>query len=120
MLKALPMALAAALLASAGTASAQSAGDIRCIVVSNAFASQATDSNEKKVAESALYFYLGRVGDGLTPALLKSLLDTETKGLSEKTAGAEMDKCVAAIQAKIKMMQDLAPPPAAAQKPEGR
>jgi hypothetical protein len=120
MLKALPLALAAALLASAGTASAQSAGDIRCIVVSNAFASQATDSNEKKVAESALYFYLGRVGDGLTPARLKSLLDTETKGLSEKTAGAEMDKCVAAIQAKIKMMQDLAQPPAAAQKPEGR
>ncbi len=118
MTKALPLALAAALLATAGPAAAQSTGDIRCIVVSNAFASQATDANAKKVAESAIYFYLGRIGDAIPPARLKTLLDTETKALSEKTAGAEMDKCVTAIQAKIKMMQDLAPPPA--EKPQGR
>ena len=118
MTKALPLALAAALLAAAGPASAQTAGDIRCIVVSNAFATAAKDENQKKAAESALYFYLGRIGDGMAPTRLKALLDTETKALSDKTAGAEMDKCVTAIQAKIKMMQDLAP--SAAQQPQGR
>lgn len=117
-MKALKLALAAALLSTGAAASAQSASDIRCLVVSNAFAAQATDTNEKKVAESAIYFYLGRIGDGLTPARLKTLLDTETKALSDKTAGTTMDKCVEAIQAKITMMQSLAPPPT--KQPQGR
>ena len=117
-MKALKLALAAALVATGTAASAQTAGDIRCIVVSNAFATGAKDADQKKAAESALYFYLGRIGDAMTPARLKTLLDTETKALTDKTAGAAMDTCVEVIQAKIKMMQSLAPPPA--QQPQGR
>ena len=57
------------------------------------------------------------MADEICAAVCRSL---SSQLSSSRSAGAEMDKCVAAIQAKIKMMQDLAPPPAAAQKPEGR
>jgi len=118
-MKALPLALAAVLVSTGTAASAQTASDIRCLVVSNAFAAGAKDADQKKGAEAALYFYLGRIGDGMAPARLKTLLDTETKALSDKTAGAAMDSCVEAIQARIKMMQSLAPPQAQ-QQPQGR
>ena len=42
---------------------AQSANDLQCLLVSNAFAKNATDANQQKAAEASLYFYLGRVSD---------------------------------------------------------
>ena len=120
-MKAVTLPLAAALLATSGAAHAQSASDIQCLVVSNAFAKESKTADQKKAAESSIYFYLGRIGDGMTPAQLKTLLYEQTKALTDKTAGPAMDKCVDAIQSKIKMVQSLAAPPAAAaEKPQGR
>ena len=47
---ALKIALATALLTTAGAAAAQTANDAQCILVSNAYAGQAKDANAKKVA----------------------------------------------------------------------
>ena len=109
-MKALTMALAAALLATGGAAAAQTASDAQCIVLSNAFASQAKDEKAKKIAEASLYFYLGRIGNQTTSAQLKALLDAQTKTLTQATAGPAMSKCAAAIQAKVEMLQGLAGP----------
>ena len=109
-MKAITLILAAALLASGGAATAQTASDAQCIVLANAFAKDAKDAGQKQAAEAALYFYLGRLGDTMKPAQLKALLDAQTKSLTNETAGPAMDKCVAAIQAKIEMMQSLAGP----------
>jgi hypothetical protein len=109
-MKTITFAVAAALLVSGGAATAQTARDAQCIIVANAFAKDAKDPDQKRAAEAAIYFYLGRVGDSMKPAELKTLLDAQSKALTDATAGPTMDKCVAAIQAKIQMMQGLAGP----------
>ena len=113
-MKALHIALAGALLATGGAASAQTASDAQCIVVANAYAGQATDANAKKIAEAAVYFYLGRISNQTTTAQLKTLLEAQTKTLTQANAGPTMGKCAAAIQAKVEMLKSLSGPAKAA------
>jgi len=119
-MKTLLTVTAAALLMTTGAASAQSANDIKCMILSNAFAKNTKDPDSQKAAEAALYFYLGRVPDGASPSQLKTLLDTQGKTLTDATAGAMMNACVKTIENKVQMLQSLAPPPATTKKPEGR
>ncbi len=122
-MKAAKLALAAALLMTSGSAMAQSASDLQCLIVSNAFAKNATDTNQQKAAEASLYFYLGRVNDK-TAAQLKSLLDAQSKLITDKTAGDTMNKCVQAIETKVQLLQTVAAPAQPVQKqqqqPQGR
>ena len=108
-MKALNIALAAALLATGGAASAQSASDAQCIVVANAFASQAKDANAQKLAEATIFFYLGRVGNSMTAAQLKAMLDAQSKTLNNQNASGIMQKCAATVQSKVQMVQGAAP-----------
>lgn len=119
------IAIAATLLMTGGAAAAQTASDVQCMVLSNAFAKNAKEANAQKLAESAFYFYLGRVSDSTTPAQLKSQLEAQGKTITDATAGPAMNTCVKALAAKVQMIQSLGPqPPAAAKpapaKPEGR
>ena len=120
-MKALTIAVATALLATGGAAAAQSAGDAQCIVLSNVYASQAKDAGAKEIAEASLYFYLGRIGNSMTAAQLKTLLDAQAKTLTPATAGPAMSKCTAAIQSKVDMLKTIAgsakPAPAKAAQP---
>jgi hypothetical protein len=116
-MKALYLACAAALLASAGAASAQTASDAQCILVSNVFAGQAKEPNAQKIAEASLYFYLGRIGNQMTAAQLKPLMEAQAKTLTQANAGPTMNKCAAAVQAKAALLQSLAPAKPAAAKP---
>lgn len=106
-MKALTIALATALLATGGAAAAQTASDAQCIVLSNAYAGQAKDAKAKEIAEASLYFYLGRVGN-LTAAQLKTLLDAQSKTITQATAGPAMGKCAAAIQTKVDLLKSVA------------
>ncbi|QIK96912.1 hypothetical protein G7076_11195 [Sphingomonas sp. HDW15A] len=123
-MKALNLALAAALLTTGAAATAQSPSDVQCIVVSNAYAGQAKDANAQKIAEAAIFFYLGRVGNTMTSAQLKAMLDAQTKTLNQQNAGPTMQKCAAAVQAKVELLQGAAPAPvkpaAAKPSPQGR
>ena len=102
------IAFATALLASGGAAVAQSATDAGCILVSNAFAQQSKDPQAQKLAEAAMYFYLGRIGDRETPAQLKALFDAQAKTITDATASTMMNACVKNFQAKMEMMQGIA------------
>lgn len=108
-MKALSLALGAALLASGAGASAQSATDAQCIVLSNAFAAQAKDPKAQKIAEATIYFYLGRIANTMTAPQLKTLLETQGKTLNQQNAGPTMEKCAAAVQAKVSLLESLAP-----------
>ena len=122
-MKTLRFALATALLVTGGAASAQSASDAQCLVVANAYAGQAKDANAQKIAEASVFFYLGRIGNTMTSAQLKALLDTQTKTLNQQNAGGTMQKCAAAVQAKVQLLQGAAPAPAkpaAKPTPQGR
>ena len=121
-MKALNIALATALLATGQAAAAQTASDAQCIILSNAYAGQAKDAKAKEIAEAAVYFYLGRVGNQTTAAQLKALLDGQSKTITQTNAGPAMQKCAAAIQVKVDMLKALAGPakPAPAKAPPGR
>ena len=106
-MRVLSIALATALLATATAAAAQTASDAQCIVVSNAFAAQAKDPKQQKIAEASIYFYLGRIGNQMTAAQLKTLLDAQAKTLTQANAGPTMNKCAAAIQAKVEMLEGI-------------
>jgi hypothetical protein len=116
-MKAVSIAIAAALLATSGAAAAQTASDAQCLVVSNAFATQAKDPKQKGIAEASVYFYLGRIGSQMTAPQLKTLLEAQSKTLTQANAGPTMNKCAAAIQAKVNMLESLAPAKPAAAKP---
>jgi hypothetical protein len=108
-----------------GSALAQSATDAQCLILSNAYATQAKDQNAKKMAESAFYFYLGRIGNSATAAQVKALLDQQMKALTQETAGKLMNACADTVASRMQLVQSFAgPPPAAAQpkkgQPEGR
>ena len=107
-MKALNIALATALLTTAGAATAQTASDAQCIVLSNAFSGQAKDAKAKEIAEASLYFYLGRIGNQMTAAQLKTLLDAQSKTITQATAGAAMNKCAAVIQSRVDMLKTIA------------
>ena len=113
-MKVIKILLATGLLVTGGAATAQTASDAQCILVSNAFASGSKDANQQKTAEASLYFYLGRIGNQMTGTQLKALLDQQAKTLTDQNAGATMTKCVQAIQTKVQLLQSLskaAPPP---------
>jgi len=118
-MKALSITLAAALLATSGAAAAQTASDARCLLLSSAFAKQTKDDNAQKLAEASFYFYLGRVAPTATSAQLKTLFDTQAKGLTDAAAPGLMTACAKEFQAKVEMLNSLdGPPPAATTPPK--
>ncbi|HEX5257627.1 MAG TPA: hypothetical protein VFW35_02465 [Sphingomicrobium sp.] len=112
-MKSLRIALAATLLMTGAAASAQSATDARCLLLSSAFAKQNQDANAQKLAEASFYFYLGRIGASATPAQLKALFDQQSKTLSDTTAGGLMNACAKEFQAKVELINSLGSPPPA-------
>ena len=120
-MNAAPIALAAALLAMAGPAAAQTATDARCIVLATGFAKQSKDANQEKVAEDTLYFYLGRVNGQPTSAQFKAALDEQAKSITDANAATQMGECVNAVKAKVQLLQSLVPAqPKPAPQPQGR
>lgn len=117
-MKSLRIALAATLLTTAAAASAQTASDARCILLSNAFAQQAKAGDAQKLAEAAFYFYLGRISPNATAAQMKALFDQQAKTVTDATAGGIMDSCAKEFRAKVELVQSLSSKPAAATPPK--
>ena len=116
-MKALTITLAAALIATSGAAAAQSANDARCLLLSSAFAKQTQDPNAQKLAEASFYFYLGRIASTATAAQLKTLFDTQAKGLTDAAAPGLMTACAKEFQGKVEMLNSLGGNPPAASTP---
>ena len=101
--------IAAALLMTGGAASAQSASDAQCFILSNALAQQAKNTDDQKAAEVAIYFYLGRIGNQETGAQLKSLFEAQSKTITQANAGTLMNACIKNVQDKMQLVQSIAP-----------
>jgi hypothetical protein len=106
-MKAIHLAIAAAMLVTGGSAGAQSATDARCILLANAFAGQSTDAKQQKIAEDTLYFYLGRIASQPTAAQMKAAMDQQGKRITDANAGALMNDCVKPVVAKVQVLQTL-------------
>jgi hypothetical protein len=116
-MKTLRIALAATLLVTGAAASAQSASDARCILLSNACAGQAKAGDAQKLAEAAFYFYLGRISPNATAAQVKALFDQQAKTVTDATAGGIMDNCAKEFRSKVELVQSLGAKPAPAATP---
>lgn len=111
---------AAALIAPATAASAQSATDARCIVLSNVFAREGKDEPAKQLAEASLYFYLGRLNTVPTAAQLKTALDSAAATLTDANAGTLMAECVKPVQQRIQVLSQLSQQAKPKPQPQGR
>ena len=122
-MKTIRFALAAtALLSLSSAATAQSATDARCVILSNVFAKQAKDDDARKLAEASMYFYLGRIGHA-TSAQVKAQFDQQSKTITDTNAGGLMADCVKGFQSELQLVQGLAGQavaPSTATKPPGK
>ena len=94
-------------------AAAQSADDIRCVLVSNFFMRSGKEEKAKRIAEAAAYFYLGRV-DHFPPAQLRSALARERKALAATppaALGPAMNNCARTMAMSGKNFDTLLQPP---------
>jgi hypothetical protein len=104
------MAATLCIAALASPASAQAVNDdVRCFLLSNAFAKKATDPEARAMASASLAFFLGRI-DGRMPApAMGDLIRRVGASIDPKAAGPQMTACAArlthaeqAIQASVK------------------
>lgn len=96
-----------ALLASVGAAEASAQGmdmNVRCLLVSNAFANAAKDAKAKEVANAAKLFYGGRVST-LPGAQLQASLLAQQKQISPANVGTTMTACAQNMDRALKTIQ---------------
>ena len=96
---------AAALVLASSSAYGQPVQDVKCLVLSNAFASSAGNEGTKRVAQSAAFFYLGRVDGRWTDGQLRNAIVKERKTLNPGTAGADMQACAKRMQESVRRLQ---------------
>jgi len=90
---------------------AQSTDDVRCLVLSNAFAKIGSTAEAKKAGESGAVFYLGKIDGRWNDAQLRAAIAQHQKTLKVPNAGPEMKVCMQRMQASYEKLQALAPPP---------
>jgi alpha-beta hydrolase superfamily lysophospholipase len=90
---------------------AQASDDVRCLVLSNAFANGASAAEAKRVAQSSATYYLGRIDGRWNDAQLRAALARQQQSIKAATAGKEMQACVQRMQASARKLTTLAPPP---------
>lgn len=73
-------------------AAAQGVDDVRCLIASNFFIKAAKDEKARRVAESAGFFYLGRL-DRFSPAQLRIAVTQQRKALTGVNLTATMNNC---------------------------
>ena len=107
------MLLAGAGLSALGSAPclAQSTDDVRCLVLSNAFAKIGSTAEAKKAGQSGAAFYLGKIDGRWNDAQLRAAIAQHQKTLKVPNAGPEMKLCMQRMQASYEKLQALAPPP---------
>ena len=112
MLRVLSLAAATGAIFMSTPGRAQSQGDVRCLMLSNAFAkslnaSGSTNTEAQKAAQSAALFYLGKVDGRWSDAQLRATVTQQQKTISVANAGAGMQKCMQQMQASAKKMQEI-------------
>ena len=91
--------------------SAQSTDDVRCLMLSNAFAQGGSTPEAKKAAQSGGLFFLGRIDGRWTDVQLRAAIAQHQKTLKVDKAGPEMQACLRRVEASYKKLQAIAPPP---------
>lgn len=107
------LVVAAAASLAAAPASAATALDVRCFMLSNLFASKGDNENGRRLAQASGFYYLGKI-QGMSDADLRRHIAEQGKQITAGTASAQMKECAAGVQASGQRIQSFAPKPQAA------
>ena len=110
----LALAALASVLAPAAASAADA--DVRCIVLMNALAQNKAKPDQAAFANLAMIYYVGRVDGRGQTGQLKTLIETESKLISQATVNADANRCAQQFQARgaqIRAMSGAAAAPAA-------
>ena len=104
------LALSAVLLAAvASSASAQTPSDASCLLVSNIFAKQSNDPNQKARAQNVLFYYFGRLDGRYNEPQLKDALKAAGNNLlTAQSAVTLMNTCLRNMETRGKALQAIA------------
>ena len=96
----LAFAAAELALAPAAATAQTSEQDVKCMLVSNVFATKEADPKRRQVALLSVAFYLGRIDAKLSPAQFRAMILTVGKEPMDKNVGLVMTNCARGLQAK--------------------
>lgn len=82
--------------------------DVRCLLVSNAFAKGAQQEQARRVAGASAAFYLGRLSGRTDAGAIGSAMRTQPAGINQKNAGPVMNACAARMTQAERSLQALA------------
>ena len=109
--KILLIAAGSLVLASAPGA-AQSAGDVRCLLLSNALTKDPNTAQVKQAGQMAAYFYLGKIAGRLNDTQLRATLAQQQKTMNRANAKAEAQACMQQVESSYKKLQAVGGQPA--------
>lgn len=101
-------ASAVGILLAAAPASAATAQDVRCFMLSNLFAQRAGTDQAKKLAQASGFYYLGKL-QGMGDADLRRLIAEQQKQITPANASRDMQTCARTVQASGQRIQSFAP-----------
>jgi hypothetical protein len=101
-------AAAVGTLLTSAPASAATARDVRCFMLSNLFAQKSGTDQAKKMAEASGFYYLGKL-QGMGDADLRRLIAEQQKQFSLADASRDMQTCARTVQASGQRLQSFAP-----------
>ncbi|PZU09600.1 hypothetical protein [Sphingomonas sp.] len=97
--------LALAMLGAAPAMAQDVGADVRCLLVSNAFAATEKDQAKKQFAIEASHFFFGRVDVRVTQPQLKAQIVAVSKTLRPQDMAPTMNACVKRLQDRQRVMQ---------------
>ncbi len=72
--------------------------DVKCMLVSNVFATKETDAKRRQIAALSVAYYLGRIDATLSPAQRRAAILLLGKEKMDKDVGAVMTACARNLQ----------------------
>lgn len=100
--------IAALLVALAGRSAAQAPSDASCLLVSNVFAKQSTDPNQKARAQNVLFYYFGRLDGRLSESQLKDALKAAgSNPLTAQSVTTLMNNCARNMETRGQSLQNI-------------
>jgi hypothetical protein len=82
----------------------QLATDIRCLVLSDAFATRSNNEAIKGATQPVAFFYAGKIDGRWADAQLLAEITKQKKLVSSKNAGAEMQACASRMQVSLRRL----------------
>jgi hypothetical protein len=80
------------------------ASDVKCLLVSNAFAKAAKEAKAKQLAQTAMLFYGARVS-ALPTARMRETLLAQRKLITPANAGTTMTACARSMEGSLRNLQ---------------